>query len=568
MKKVIVILCLTLIFSNLFSACVSTKKEEGTEESLKMSTGQNEDSNFSSPGTFPIAKDKITLKFLTRENALIADISTNEMTKYMEEKTNIHIDWDVSANLSETKAVILASGDYPDVFFSAGITKDEETIYGSQGAFLALNDLIEDYSVELKKIFSKVKYFRPSITTADGNIYSLPMVSETYHGYFGNKMWVNTKWLNQLDMKPPTTTEEFYQMLISFKNNDPNNNSTKDEIPLSALPGPQYYSVETFLMCPFITDAGLERFVQPYVKGNLDIISNKPEFRNGLRYLNKLYKEDLIDPETFTQDSKILKTKCENNFVGAFPAHTPSAFTDINGEQYKNFDPIAPLVGPEGVQSVGIHATSTTTGYYVITNKCKYPEAAFRWADWLFSEEALHRSINGVEGVNWRKAEPGELGINGEPGKWKKLATTTGVTQNNHWAQMGPSYRSSPWRLSEVAVQDIYDPLGLETRLYQATKLYEGLQKEPIFNPGSLGLYIGVEYAAELAKLKESLVKYQDESIARFITGDLDIEGDWDRYVKTLDDMGLKRYLELYQKAYDDKYKGTGLDIPGLPEEW
>jgi putative aldouronate transport system substrate-binding protein len=43
--------------------------------------------------------------------------------------------------------------------------------------------------------------------------------------------------------------------------------------------------------------------------------------------------------------------------------------------------------------------------------------------------------------------------------------------------------------------------------------------------------------------------------IARFITGDADINAGWADYLKTLDQMNLKRYLQIYQAAYDATHK-------------
>jgi putative aldouronate transport system substrate-binding protein len=42
---------------------------------------------------------------------------------------------------------------------------------------------------------------------------------------------------------------------------------------------------------------------------------------------------------------------------------------------------------------------------------------------------------------------------------------------------------------------------------------------------------------------------------ARFITGDADIDTEWDDYLKELENMRLPRYLELMQQSYDKKYK-------------
>lgn len=44
--------------------------------------------------------------------------------------------------------------------------------------------------------------------------------------------YVNMYWLEKLGMEMPTNMDEFYEMLVRFKNEDPNGNGKPDEIPM------------------------------------------------------------------------------------------------------------------------------------------------------------------------------------------------------------------------------------------------------------------------------------------------------------------------------------------------
>jgi putative aldouronate transport system substrate-binding protein len=46
-----------------------------------------------------------------------------------------------------------------------------------------------------------------------------------------------------------------------------------------------------------------------------------------------------------------------------------------------------------------------------------------------------------------------------------------------------------------------------------------------------------------------------NEWFANFVIGNADVDADWDTYVQTLNDSGLEQLLEIYQAAYDAKYK-------------
>ena len=68
----------------------------------------------------------------------------------------------------------------------------------------------------------EVSYLKSAMTAPDGNIYALPKVNECLHCTYGQRMWINTTWLEKLGLEMPTTTDEFYQVLKAFKEQDPN----------------------------------------------------------------------------------------------------------------------------------------------------------------------------------------------------------------------------------------------------------------------------------------------------------------------------------------------------------
>ncbi len=96
---------------------------------------------------------KSTLKILVKGSASVEDFATNDFTKWLEEKTNVHIEWEVAPEKSanEKLNLVLSSGDYPDVIMGFGVSPTQMMIYGNQGVFLPLNDLIDKHGVEIQK---------------------------------------------------------------------------------------------------------------------------------------------------------------------------------------------------------------------------------------------------------------------------------------------------------------------------------------------------------------------------------------------------------------------------------
>ena len=64
-------------------------------------------------------------------------------------------------------------------------------------------------------------------------------------------------------------------------------------------------------------------------------------------------------------------------------------------------------------------------------------------------------------------------------------------------------------------------------------------------------LAYGEDAAAEVVEIGTALDNYVAEMTARFIIGDADIEADWDDYLAEFERIGLDRYIELMQEAFD-----------------
>ena len=73
---------------------------------------------------------------------------------------------------------------------------------------------------------------RKAITSPDGHIYSFPSVGQKGEYNFTGIPWINASWLENLNLSMPTTPEEFVSVMHAFRDNDPNQNGKKDEIPM------------------------------------------------------------------------------------------------------------------------------------------------------------------------------------------------------------------------------------------------------------------------------------------------------------------------------------------------
>ncbi|MFE5320649.1 extracellular solute-binding protein [Paenibacillus sp. NPDC056579] len=551
-KRIVLLWTIVFCLSLLLSACTSDPGETAKEGENKQSPTANK---VNPPGQFPIVNEKIKLKVLVRGNSLVENFNTNGYTKWLENKTNVQVEWIVTdeKNYLEQLNLVLSSGDLPDVILNMGISPEQQMVYGEQGVFVSFTDLIEKYGPNTKKIFQEMPEVKDAVTAPGNKVYSLPYVNECYHCSMNFKMYVYKPWLDKLGLKEPATLDEFYQMLKAFKEKDPNGNGKPDELALAGATGTRTL-IDPFIMNSFIYDDGMKRMIVN--GGKIDVVYNKPEWKAGLQYLNKLYKEGLIAPQSFTQDDAGLKKIAENPDIaiaGAMPAHSPSTITIVEGPsgRWLDYQPIAPLKGPSGKQTAFWNPyDKIRSGNFIMTNTNKYPEATMRWADVMYDFEANLYSNFGVENSSWSWPQPGDLGRDGQPAKYR-LLIPFGRVQNEGWAQYGLNYRTDKDWYAGQAVLKLPDK---EKMYYDITKKnYEPFKPDiktlvpPLFFPPS--------DSQVLAELDKTINDYVKTMIARFVTGDADIEKEWNNYVSTLDKMNLKKYLEIYQKAYDAQQK-------------
>lgn len=538
---------LLLVLSLMLTACVPSKNEPAKSAEGDSPKGENA----------PIEVSIFTPKFNSD-----GDFNENEFTKMIEEKLNIKIKWEFANQdaAKEKRQLSLASGDYPDAYWLVtwidNISKVEAQKYGQEGIFLPLNDLIKENAPNIQKAMSDVSYLEKGITAPDGNIYGLPLLGECYHCSRYGKMWINTEWLDNLGLEMPTTTEEFKTVLQAFKNDDPNGNGKKDEIPLSGEPRELGNNPTMFLMNAFIPDNGLDYI--NVTDGKLSLAPMQEEWKEGLKYINSLYKEGLIDQGSFTQNAEALKqlgTPEGDSILGAASALHTAVFVDLKSEHSKKYDVVPPIKGPEGAQFTPSNYGSVNNFAFAITDKAKgeKAEALIKLADFFYSEEGALTATYGKEGVTWKKGGPEDIDLNGKQAKYAKIPSDPNQKEEDKvyygWGERGPLLQTREFRDATGTSTDELSPQGFERRLYNATLKYDGFEPKEQFNVSAA--WVDPKEAEEVALLKININKYIEENIVQFVTGSKNIDKDWDSYLNGFKPLQIERYLEIYQKAYD-----------------
>lgn len=550
MKKYsIVLLLLTLAALIVLAACSGDSETPGT------GNGQGE-------GTAGAGEDRLDLRVYMRQAAHISDLKDNLLTEIVEDMFNVNllIDASPAQGAAERQNLLLASGDYPPVFLGGDFSKIDMMRYGGLGVLIPLNDLIEQHAPNIVRAFEEKPYLKEGLTAPDGNIYGLPHVEECYHCNYAQKMWINTEWLDRLNLTMPATTTELEQVLLAFKNRDPNGNGSADEIPLTGATQSWQAEPIGFLMNAFIyhDDSNYLRAVN----GRVDFVANQAEWRQGLEYIRDLYAQGLIDPQAFTQNDDAMLALGNNAgdaLVGAFTAGHMGMGVSIredNDSRWLQYHAVPPLSGPSGLKQATYFGGNVENGQFALTDKATEAEqvAAMKIANYLFSLEGSVNNGFGVKGVGWVDAAPGELGLNGQQAIFKTTfegqpVLQDGETQNWHW-EVGPAYWPEQLFDAWQAEQDVTTPEGYELFLVQETNKYAGSVPDELVPPS---MFVQEDIAQALAQMQTDIKSYVKQNAIQFITGGQNLDTGWDAYVRGFQGLKLDDYVKIYQDYLDSK---------------
>lgn len=532
------------------------------------SAASEDDSLFNAPGELPIVKEgTMTLSVFAPGNGEYS-WEDNDQTAIVEEKTGIHIDWQIAAssdNVRDKISTMFAGGTMTDIILTGVGTanrydKASEAMFGAQGLIIPLEDYIDTISVGYKAAMDELDGMREYITTPDGHIYSLPNVDGSLHVQYNMKLWINTTWLDNLGLDLPTTTDEFYEVMKAFKEQDANGNGDpNDEIPLSTVASGSGTQIDGFLMAPFQLTPEINKL---YVdNGVVTYAPVQDGYREGLTWLAQMYSEGLINPESFTwdKDSQVnLNEAGDVAVIGAFLAQRPGYACDLStepfSEKWEQYQSLAPLTGPDGQCIAAWNPyVQYQTGMTFISSNCENPELAFRLIDWLATDEGSMLSAIGVEGEDWRAAEEGELDMDGNQAVYTTLDNPN-AGDNHTWGQLMGLVRTPEFVTSVTTNQDPYAddvvPLtGRQIVMYRASKVHEKVRQD--LSTVLPDLYMSEENAAQMSLVKSTLQPSQNEWLAQFVTGAKSVETDWEEYLTAMENQGLSEYLQLLQDAYD-----------------
>lgn len=308
----------------------------------------------------------------------------------LEKGININLT-DPNGAKSQKFSTMLVSGDYPDVMVvdkGADVERLREA-----GALVALDEYLDKYP-NLKKYCGEETL--NLLRSPDGKLYQFPNWYVGYGKTSGNAGYLVNKEIHKALGEPKLETfDDLYEYLKLVKEKYP------DIIPLETNHEANGFEV---LYTGFEENHTKEYWWNRFfVNGDkLDSLYRDPAFKEAMLYSSKLFREKLIDQDTFTQTRDQAEEK--TNTGGYAVVVAKDVIRTITQESRVNPDTENEVIWPihkAGLDPNKIYPNNySTTGWNVnvITTSAENPEKIFAFMDWLTGVEGQRLAIYGPEG--------------------------------------------------------------------------------------------------------------------------------------------------------------------------
>ena len=525
-KKVVALVLASAVCLTAFSGCGNSASDNSQSTVSSETAGESESAKEEN-------NENITVSMFLQDSADQAISTDLPIIQEITKRTGVNFEFVAAPNTEdqfrEKFNVTVASGDIPDIMVST--YRDDMMKVAEQGTFAALDDYIDQYAPNLKKILDENPDYIREIRASDGNIYFMPFIGavKTF------KVWMlRGDWLDKLGLEVPVTLDDWYNVLKAFKEQDPNGNGEADEIPYTTrnTQAGVLAFMEAFGISGF--EANEQFFIED---GQVKYAYTDPRCKEALEFINKLYSEGLIDSEYATNDTNVWLSRLTNEVSGACQDTTARAYSlgtqvrAANADSDAYFVVVAPPKGPDGTQMT-TSQMQAIRGFTAISADSPYIKEIVQLFDYFYSEEGSLLMNFGIEGETYTME-------NGKPTYTENIANDS---QGRSILSMLNIYGHREWAYK----QDI----GYEDALLDETYVNYRNDMEQYIRPTIPALSFTEEEREVINSTYTEIQTYKDEMINKFIMGKEPLDN-FDSFVQTLKNMGIDDVLAVEQAAYD-----------------
>ncbi|MEN6316230.1 MAG: extracellular solute-binding protein [Clostridiaceae bacterium] len=460
---------------------------------------------------------KLTLLTAVNVDTEGVDVNDHEYVKFIEKKFNVDLNIiSEPTKYAEKLNTTMASGNLPDYFMVQ--TKNDLLKWADEGLVMPLDSYLEK-APDLKGQIMPLAW---DLTKYDGKIYGVPLqrYDSTPLLTFARKDWLQKLKINPDNVK---TTDDWYNMLRAFTYDDPDGNGKDDTYGMAASQDAFNAAYLTFL------DA-FNGSCAKVVNGEVLPYYITDGYRDYLKFMNRLYKEKILDPVYLINSNQQLWDNISNGKAGSFLWFWMTTELRSKGFDTANLVAMTPPIRSDGSQSFYKY-TSPVRTFTAISSKCKNPEKVMEILNWGCTEEGGIFVFAGTEGLDYTKTD-GKIVIKEDRrGKNTSLRFIVLGTQKP--------------KIDSPALEDIMKQAWGENGLSFLTKSSKsgGYDEVEMLAP----------YFPELATydLDKPVNEFRDLAIM----GKVDIDSEWNKYVDKWKKAGGSEKIRLMTDWYNKSYK-------------
>jgi putative aldouronate transport system substrate-binding protein len=364
----------------------------------------------------------ITVEVYDRNNDGGTDPTNNMYTDYIKkgmlEKYNVEVEFVAVPRWTEVEEInnLLAGGTAPDIC----VTYSYPTVltYANMGGIVDL----KDYAEEFKSVTPNLWDFLGE----EGIFWDKDPKTGSLWAIEGRRVetqksvtFVRQDWLDKLGLKAPTTTDEFHDMLVAFKDNASEllgaDASKMVPFSISYDVGWRATNLIASFQDPKMTDK------ERYVNGFDDRYVTQNGTKEAVQLLNKWYNEGLLwkDFPLYPSGDSTEDDMIKAGYVGCFEHNWDYVFRNgedsINSNLRRNvgedakFVAIDPFEDKNGGHSKWMYSAFGTDRKIFFPSTNDEPLASFLYLDFISSPEVLKYLQAGDEGVTHEVLESGAI---------------------------------------------------------------------------------------------------------------------------------------------------------------
>ena len=440
MKK---IACIFLIFALItaFIPGCEPKNKSGAQELKSKQSVMNEYG-------WEVPEETIEITYYGgKDNPEWVKRSTERIHKYIFEKFNVRINKIVyDAEMDEILNLMLASGDYPEVI--AGMYPDDAALWVKLGKAIELSPYIEEYGQNIK---NKMGKYLDRLRDENGNLYMLAVEwgMLPIADYAVQLRW---DWYKGIGSPEFSTPDEYYEVLKKMTEKHPLN-----------MNGEKVYALGVYKNSNIIRTLGgvwgLKDGWKEDEDHNLTFWTNTQEGLEMAKYLNRFYREGLMDPDSFVNTYDDWCAKCINEryagFIGSWwvtGTNGHEAWQKIKGPEWNDDMRFVhfSIKAPDAETAYTNPKNTLGWGRTIITDKCEQPANIVKW--WNFEISDLGNKL-----ISWGipNEEYSAWNYDGESWSWNEKQKSAIINQEYfdwetffmlgstaYWMVMGKGYNS------------------------------------------------------------------------------------------------------------------------------